>query len=53
MTDIGFNWYLTRYIKIYIDWQHSMYGSPVLLNPSTGVHSRDNDLFWIRCQLYY
>ncbi len=53
MTDIGFNWYLTRYLKIYVDWQHSMYGSPVLLNPSTGTHSRENDLFWIRGQLYY
>ena len=53
MTDVGFNWYLTRYLKIYVDWQHSMYGTPVLLNPDTGVHSRENDLFWIRGQLYY
>ena len=29
MTDIGLNWYLTSYIKIYFDWQHSMYGTPV------------------------
>ena len=47
MTDVGFNWYLTRDLKIYVDWQHSMYGTPVLLNPDTGVHSRENDLFWI------
>ncbi len=53
MTDIGFNWYLTRYLKIYVDWQHSMYDTPVLLNPATGVRSRENDLFWIRGQLYY
>ena len=53
MTDVGLNWYLTKYIKIYFDWQHSMYGSPVLLNPSKGLYGRDNDLFWIRGQLYY
>ncbi len=51
--DVGLNWYLTRYIKIYFDWQHSAYGSPVLLNPSKGLYGRDNDLFWIRGQLYY
>ena len=41
------------YIKIYFDWQHSAYGSPVLLNPAKDLYGRDNDLFWIRCQLYY
>lgn len=53
LIDVGLNWYLTRYIKIYLDWQHSAYGSPVLLNPSKGLFGRDNDLFWIRGQLYY
>ena len=53
LIDVGLNWYLTRYIKIYFDWQHSAYGSPVLLNPAKDLHGRDNDLFWIRGQLYY
>jgi len=53
LTDIGLNWYLTRYIKIYFDWQHSAYGSPVLLNPAKDLYSLTNDLFWIRGQLYY
>jgi len=51
LTDIGLNWYLTRYIKIYFDWQHSAYGSPVLLNPAKDLYSLTNDLFWIRGQL--
>ncbi len=51
LTDIGLNWYPTSFIKIYFDWQHSMYGTPVLLNKD--LRSSVNDLFWIRGQLYY
>ncbi|WP_422928297.1 porin [Singulisphaera sp. PoT] len=53
MTDIGFNWYLTQYIKLYIDWQHTTYGKPILLNPNSGLYGRFNDLLWIRAQLYF
>ncbi|APW59360.1 OprO/OprP family phosphate-selective porin [Paludisphaera borealis] len=51
MTDIGLNWYPTSFIKIYFDWQHAMYGTPVMLNKD--LRSNVNDLFWIRGQLYY
>jgi len=51
MTDIGLNWYLTSYIKIYFDWQRSYYDTPVQLNEN--LRSLRNDLFWIRGQLYY
>ena len=51
MTDIGFNWYLTSYLKIYVDWQRSYYNTPVQLNDD--LQSLKNDLFWIRGQLYY
>lgn len=51
MTDIGLNWYLTSYLKIYLDWQRSYYDTPVQLN--TDMRSKINDLFWIRGQLYY
>lgn len=51
MTDIGLNWYLTSYLKIYLDWQRSYYDTPVQLNPD--LHSKINDLFWVRGQLYY
>jgi phosphate-selective porin OprO/OprP len=51
LTDVGLNWYPTSFIKVYFDWQHSMYGSPVQLNKDH--KSSVNDLFWIRGQLYY
>lgn len=53
MTDIGFNWYLNRYVRMTFDWQHSMFASPVLLNKEKDLRSKTNDLFWIRCQLYF
>lgn len=53
MTDVGFNWYLNRYVRFYFDWQHSNFGSPVLLNPNTGKFGRFDDLFWVRCQIYF
>lgn len=53
VTDTGFNWYLNRYIKFYFDWQHSEYGTPVLLNAGQNKLSRHDDLYWIRCQLYF
>ncbi|OJW21686.1 MAG: hypothetical protein BGO49_10060 [Planctomycetales bacterium 71-10] len=51
MTDVGLNWYLTSYLKIYLDWQRSYYDTPIQLN--TDLRSKVNDLFWIRGQLYY
>lgn len=53
MTDLGVNWYLNRYVKFVFDWQHSAFGSPVLVNESTGQFSDRNDLYWFRCQLYF
>ncbi len=53
ITDIGLNWYPNRFVKLYFDWQHSLFGSEVLLNPNSGLRGRTNDLFWIRCQFYF
>lgn len=53
MTDVGLNWYLNRYTKFYLDWQHAEFGSPVLVNAAKQKFSNDNDLFWLRCQLYF
>ena len=54
MTEIGFNWYLNQYIKWYVDWQHAYFGGKeVLLNPNSGLHGKYNDLFWVRCQVYF
>jgi phosphate-selective porin OprO/OprP len=51
MTDLGFNWYLTRNVKFYFDWEHSMFAQPVYYRP--GGSQITNDLFWLRLQLYY
>jgi len=53
ITDFGFNWYLNSYVRMTFDWQHSMYASPVLLNKQKDLRSTTNDLFWVRCQLYF
>ena len=53
MTDLGFNWYLNQYVKVYVDWQHATFGKPILLNPNSGLFGRNNDLFWVRCQVYF
>ncbi|MFO1021581.1 MAG: porin [Planctomycetales bacterium] len=53
ITDIGWNWYLTRFVRLSFDWQHSMYATPVLLNEEQDLRSKKNDLFWMRCQLFF
>jgi phosphate-selective porin OprO/OprP len=50
-TDIGFNWYLNNYVKIYLDWQHSAFNQPVTFAP--GRFQLTSDLFWLRFQLYF
>jgi len=51
MTDIGFNWYLNRLTKVYVDWQRAWFGDPVFYRPG-GLRST-NDIFWVRLQFYY
>ncbi len=53
MEDMGFNWYLNPYIRFILDWQHIAFGKPVLINPNHGHFSNFNDLFWVRCQVYF
>ncbi|MFO0876221.1 MAG: porin [Gemmataceae bacterium] len=53
ITDIGLNWYPNRYIKVYFDWQHAVFGKPVLLNEEYQQYRRNNDLFWVRAQVCY
>ncbi len=52
MTDVGWNWYLNQFTKIYFDWQHAMYGNPVT-NGFDGLRHASSDLFWIRMQIYF
>jgi phosphate-selective porin OprO/OprP len=53
MTDVGFNWYLNKFTKIYFDWEHAMFATPVLYNTQTGARQSTSDLFWIRLQIYF
>jgi len=53
VTDVGLNWYPNEYLKLYLDWQHAMFGSPVLWNVAEGKKSRINDLFWLRAQIFF
>jgi phosphate-selective porin OprO/OprP len=49
--DTGFNWYPNRYLKVYFDWQHSMFAQPVFYKP--GGLQKTSDLFWLRLQLNF
>ncbi|MDR3636691.1 MAG: porin [Isosphaeraceae bacterium] len=51
MTDIGFNWHMTQYVKFYFDWQHAVFGEPVLFAPDR--RQKTSDMFMLRMQLYY
>ena len=51
VSDLGLNWHLTQYIKVYLDWQHSEFGSPVQYAP--GKLQLTSDLFWLRFQLFF
>ncbi|MFO0892297.1 MAG: porin [Isosphaeraceae bacterium] len=51
-TNVGINWYLTKYIKAIFDWQHNEYAAPVLYG-QPDLRSVTNNLFWMRLQLYF
>ena len=52
MTDIGFNWYPNKFIKIYFDWEHASFADPVFYAPGPRLQ-KTSDLFWMRAQLYF
>jgi phosphate-selective porin OprO/OprP len=51
LLDLGVNWYWTQYIKLYLGWQHAMFGNPVFLEP--GRFQLTNDMYWVRFQVYF
>jgi phosphate-selective porin OprO/OprP len=51
MTDVGANWYLNQFVKIYFDWEHAWFDSPV--TSTNGKFRSYNDLFWVRTQVYF
>ncbi len=50
--DLGVNWYLNRYLKLYFDWEHASFGDPVFLGPGVPMQGV-SDQFWMRAQLYF
>ena len=51
MVDVGFNWYWNKFVKVYFDWEHAMFGTPVFYN--TGRFQSVNDMYWLRFQIYF
>lgn len=53
VTNLGVNWYLNRFVKVVLDWQHADFGRPVAYDLEPLRRSRTNDLFWVRVQIYF
>jgi phosphate-selective porin OprO and OprP len=52
MTDVGFNWYMNKFVKVYFDWEHAMFAQPVSYAPGPRFQ-KTSDLFWLRFQVYF
>jgi phosphate-selective porin OprO/OprP len=50
-TELGLNWYLNEYLKVYMFWLHGEFGRPVQYRP--GSLQKTADMFWLRTQLYF
>ena len=50
MTDVGFDWYQNKFVKVYFDREHAMFGQPVAYRP--GSLQSTSDLFWFRFRFY-
>jgi phosphate-selective porin OprO/OprP len=56
LIDVGVNWYLNKFVKIYFDWEHAIFASPVFAATTPNGKSQfmtTNDLLWLRFQFYY
>ena len=51
MVDVGANWYLNQFVKVYFDWEHVFFGNPV--TSTNGTFRSSSDLFWVRAQVYF
>ena len=51
VTDVGLNWHVTQYLKVYLDWQHADFGSPVRFAPDR--RQLNSDMFLLRAQLFF
>jgi phosphate-selective porin OprO/OprP len=56
LIDVGVNWYLNKFVKVYFDWEHAIFASPVLAavtSNGAALFHTTSDLFWLRLQFYY
>jgi phosphate-selective porin OprO/OprP len=56
LIDVGLNWYLNKFVKIYFDWERAIFATPVFAaTSSTGrtAFQTTNDMLWVRFQFYY
>ena len=51
IVDVGANWYLNFYTRVFLDWQHAIFGGPVAMAP--GKYASATDLFWLRFQVFF
>ena len=52
MIDVGLNWYLNKFVKVYFDWEHAIFALPGLRREPPERPYRlptSNDLFWRGC----
>jgi phosphate-selective porin OprO/OprP len=50
-TEVGLNWYLNEYLKVYLFWLHGEFADAVLYRP--GGLQKTSDMFWLRFQLFF
>lgn len=51
MIDVGLNWYMTQYVKMYFDWSHTEFNNPVSYNAHR--YQPTSNILWWRLQLYF
>ena len=39
LIDVGVNWYLNKFVKIYFDWEHAIFATPVFAGNVPGSHA--------------
>jgi phosphate-selective porin OprO/OprP len=52
LIDVGCNWYLSKFVKVYAGWEHAVFATPVVLS-APGNSQKSSDLFWLRTQVYF
>lgn len=52
LIDVGVNWYLNKYVRVFVDWEHAIFGDPVFFHTGPQLQTK-SDLFWARLQLYF